>query len=57
MLSDRTAIQRWEAIDTALLHELNRSEVETLLRKARAGGVRVLTPDERAFLDRMSTRH
>jgi membrane associated rhomboid family serine protease len=55
--SDRTALLRWEAIDTRMLHELNRAEVESLLRKAKAGGVRGLTPDERAFLDRMATRH
>ena len=56
-MSDRAALGRWESIDTALLHELNRQEVETLLRKARAEGVRVLTPGERAFLDRMATQH
>ncbi len=54
---DRTALQRWEAIDTGLLHELNRQEVEELLRKARRSGVRTLSQDERAFLDRMTTRH
>ena len=56
-VSDRTALSRWESIDTALLHELNRQEVETLLRRAKAEGVRVLTPAERAFLDRMATQH
>jgi membrane associated rhomboid family serine protease len=55
--SDTTALRRWESIDTSLLHELNRQEVESLLRKVRAEGVRVLSPAERAFLDRMSTRH
>ena len=55
--ADKTALQRWESIDTSVLHELNRSEVDSLLRKARAVGVRGLTPDERAFLDRMTTRH
>ena len=56
-VSDSTALRRWETIDTALLHELNRAEVESLLRKARAEGVRVLTPAERAFLDRMATQN
>ena len=56
-LSDKGALQRWETIDTTALHELNRAEVELLLRKARALGVRALTPDERAFLDRMTTQH
>lgn len=55
--SDRTALQRWEAIDTGLMHELNRAEIDALLRKAKAAGVRALTTEERAFLDRMSTRH
>ena len=56
-LSEKSALQRWEAIDTSMLHELNRTEVDSLLRKARAAGVRALSPDERAFLDRMTTRH
>ena len=56
-LSEKGAVERWERIDTKLMHELNRHEVETLLRKARALGVRALTPDERAFLDRMTTRN
>jgi membrane associated rhomboid family serine protease len=56
-LSDRTALDRWEAIDTALLHELNRQEVEALLRRVRAEGVRGLSQAERAFLDRMATQH
>ena len=56
-VSDRTALIRWEAIDTALLHELNRQEVEALLRRARAEGLGGLNQAERAFLDRMATRH
>lgn len=56
-VSDRTALQRWEGIDTALLHELNRQEVEELLRKVRRSGVRTLSQNDRAFLDRMTTRH
>jgi membrane associated rhomboid family serine protease len=53
-LGDRSAVQRWEAIDVQALHELNRSEVVQLLEKARTGGVRSLTPEERQFLDRMA---
>jgi membrane associated rhomboid family serine protease len=56
-LSDSSALQRWESVDLKLMHELNRHEVETLLRKARALGVRALTADERAFLDRMTARN
>ncbi|MEJ2540946.1 MAG: rhomboid family intramembrane serine protease, partial [Gemmatimonadota bacterium] len=50
---ENAALRRWEAIDTAGLHELNREEVETLLSKARTDGVRALTPSERQFLERM----
>ncbi len=46
--------RRWEALDVTRLHEVNREEVEKVLAKTRAGGVKSLTPDERAFLDRMS---
>ncbi|MDT8341458.1 MAG: rhomboid family intramembrane serine protease [Longimicrobiales bacterium] len=50
---DGGALGRWEAIDTAALHELNREEVEHLLAKARRDGVRALSVAERQFLDRM----
>lgn len=56
-LSESSALERWEAIDLKLMHELNRHEVEMLLRKARALGVGALTADERAFLDRMTARN
>ena len=45
--------RRWELIPVDELHELNRDEVIALLHKAQALGVRSLTVDERAFLDRM----
>jgi hypothetical protein len=47
-------LQRWASIRPDSLHELNRGEVEELLAKAMQRGVRSLTPDERAFLDRMA---
>jgi membrane associated rhomboid family serine protease len=50
---DSAALRRWEAIDIARLHELNREEVESLLAKARAEGVRALSMSERQFLERM----
>ncbi len=53
-VSDREALRRWSTIRPAELHELNRSEVEELLAKATRHGVRSLTPDQRAFLDRMA---
>ena len=56
-VGDRAAVQRWESIDVAKLHELNREEVVNLLGKVSKLGVRSLSPAERQFLDRMSTRH
>lgn len=50
---DLEAKERWESIDLDRLHEVNREEVEKLLVKIGPGNVRVLTPSERAFLDRM----
>ena len=46
-----------ELIDVAKLHELNREEVQNLLGKVSKLGIRSLSPAERQFLDRMSTRH
>jgi hypothetical protein len=54
VMGDRTAVRRWESIDVESLHELNRTEVVQLLEKARTGGVRTLTLEERQFLDRMA---
>lgn len=53
-VQEKTVLRRWEAIPVDALHELNREEVVSLLRKARAVGVRGLTLDERQFLDRMA---
>ncbi|HEX7050796.1 MAG TPA: rhomboid family intramembrane serine protease [Longimicrobiales bacterium] len=46
---------RWRAIELDKLHEVNRAEVERVLRKLDEFGAPSLSPDERAFLDRMST--
>jgi hypothetical protein len=47
--------ERWEAIlQRDGLHELNRQEVERLLKKLHSGGETSLTPGERDYLDRMS---
>ena len=51
---DLEALERWETIPRERLHEINREEVEKLLRKARQLGARALTTDERDFMDRMS---
>ena len=45
--------RRWELIRLDELHELNRGEVVVLMHKVQTLGVRSLTVDERAFLDRM----
>lgn len=53
-LGDRAALTRWEKIDIASLHEINREEVEVLLKKARVLGVKGLSSNERQFLNRMA---
>lgn len=45
---------RWTAIETKHMHEINREELEKLLDKANRRGVRSLTHEEKAFLDRMA---
>jgi membrane associated rhomboid family serine protease len=47
-------IERWRKIRSDGLHPVNRQELERLLEKIAAGQTATLTPDERAFLDRMS---
>lgn len=54
---DMEARERWESLDLGRLHEVNREEVETLLAKVRAAGVKSLSGGERAFLDRMAEAH
>lgn len=54
MVGDLEALERWKAIPRERLHEINREEVDKLVRKANESGARALTTDERAFLDRMS---
>jgi membrane associated rhomboid family serine protease len=54
---DRDALRRWRAIRLDELHELNRDEVERVLRKLDSEGSGSLTQEERAMLDRFATRH
>jgi membrane associated rhomboid family serine protease len=54
---DRDAVKRWKGIQLDQLHELNRDEVERLLKKLDEGGTGSLSHDERAMLDRFATRH
>src|SRR5690606_222885 len=56
IVGDRVALARWKGVRGAALHELNREEVERLLRKIDDGGPGSLSAAERAFLDRMAQR-
>lgn len=44
----------WAGIDLDALHEINRSEVERIRQKIEEEGSGSLTPDERAFMNRMA---
>lgn len=50
---DLESKERWESLDMARVHEVNREEVERVLLKLEATSVRALSRQERAFLDRM----
>jgi membrane associated rhomboid family serine protease len=52
----RIDTSRWEAIPRERLHEINRAEVDRILAKIRESGPASLTPDERAFMDRMAAQ-
>lgn len=45
--------EQWRKIPLEMLHEINRAEVERILKKLDESGARSLTPDERAFMNRM----
>ena len=55
-LSGRAAREekRWESIRVEELHEINRHEVERIRTKIRDSGAGSLTPEERAFMNRMA---
>ncbi len=46
--------EQWRRIRLEMLHEINRAEVERILHKLDEAGARSLTPDERAFMNRMA---
>ncbi len=48
------SLKKWEAIPTNQLHEINRDEVNHLLKKAKRHGPQALTREEREFLDRIA---
>jgi len=49
-----TDVMRWRQISPAGLHPINREELERLQKKIAEGDVGSLTPDEKAFLNRMA---
>lgn len=51
------AMDRWKKIKRDGLHEVNRDELDRILDKISASGIASLTPGEREFLDRFSSRH
>lgn len=53
-IRDLEARNRWESVDPAFLHEINREEFERLMRRVRRASVRSLSVPERAFMDRMA---
>ena len=48
------AEKKWDDIDLDDLHEINRTEVERIRQKIDDEGAGSLTPDERAFMNRMA---
>jgi hypothetical protein len=50
----RTDVQRWQAIDPNGLHPINREELARLQQRIAAGEAGTLTPDEKAFLNRLA---
>jgi hypothetical protein len=54
---DKEALKMWKAIRLEELHELNRDEVERVLKKLDEGGTGNLSPEERALLDRFAAKH
>ncbi len=49
-------LQRWKNINREAMHEVNRDELDRILDKISAKGIASLTPDEKAFLERFSSR-
>lgn len=54
IVPDGAALRRWTSIPREELHEINREEVDRLLDKISKHGIKSLTQEERASLDRFS---
>lgn len=55
-LGDRATMEKWSRIQGDQLHEVNRTELERIRQVLAEHGVGGLSADERAFLERFSTR-
>ncbi|TVP77111.1 MAG: rhomboid family intramembrane serine protease [Gemmatimonadales bacterium] len=51
------ALGRWRSVDPSGLHPLNRDEFERVLQKVESKGASSLTPQERAFMERIAGRN
>lgn len=51
---DQDLVDRMHRVNRTEMHEINRAEFDRLVAKVEAEGIRSLTLDERAFLDRLS---
>jgi membrane associated rhomboid family serine protease len=49
-------VDRWRQVDQSVLHPLNREEYLRIMEKVEASGVPSLSPQERAFMERVSSR-
>lgn len=56
LVGENQELARWERIPREGLHRMNVEEIDRVLEKARSQGTRSLTPDERAFMHRMTLR-
>ena len=52
-VADLESKDRYQTLDLARMHEINREETQKILAKLRTGTVRNLARSERDFLDRM----
>ncbi|MDE0806061.1 MAG: rhomboid family intramembrane serine protease [Longimicrobiales bacterium] len=55
MSSDDSLEKRWSSINSSLMHDLNREEIERLLTRVKNEGARSLSREEKAFLNRFSS--
>ena len=54
MDAETQCLHGWQRATRDTMHPVNREEFDRLVAKATTSGVGSLTPDEQAFLDRMS---